>query len=240
MKIIGHRGAKGLAPENTLRSFEKALEHHVDEIELDVRNTRDGQAILAHDRFVRQADGEKLDILVHDLAELKKHKPTLTTLEEALRGVGRRSPVYVEVKPAVSTEPTIRVINQLLGEGWQNSDFRLGSYSQEVLLELHRALPGIQTIVIENWSGVRAARRARALGTTRISMLEYWLWPGFIRAMKRRGIELYSFPGRPSAKQKLFALFGLVGATNDPRRARRWERYGLTGVITDYPDLYEK
>jgi hypothetical protein len=148
--------------------------------------------------------------------------------------------VYIEVKPGVSTAPTIRVVGRLLHEGWQSADFRFGSYDQRILLELHRAFPDKQTIVIENWSGVRAARRARALGTPRISMLEYWLWPGFIRAMHRRNFELYSFPGKPSLKRNIFALFGLVGTTNDPRRARRWERHGLTGVITDYPDLYEK
>lgn len=48
-KIIGHRGAAGLAPENTLRSFRAALEYDVDAVEFDVRQTADGVLVALHD-----------------------------------------------------------------------------------------------------------------------------------------------------------------------------------------------
>ena len=49
MIIIGHRGAAGIAPENTIKSFKTALEHGVDWIEFDVRATKDGEVVLYHD-----------------------------------------------------------------------------------------------------------------------------------------------------------------------------------------------
>jgi len=240
MKIIGHRGAKGLAPENTLRAFEKALEHGVDEIELDVRVTKDGQTVLIHDPYVTDPAGSRVNIASHTLAELQKHKPDLATLEAAITTIDRRVPTYIEVKPGVPTSHTITTVRSFMNKGWLATDFRLGSYSQQTLRELHAALPDIEKIVIENWSGIRATRRARELGTKRISMLEYWLWPGFIRAVRRTGYQLYSFPGRRCFKQRIFTLFGLVGTSNNPRRARKWAKAGLTGVITDRPDLFQK
>ena len=48
-RIIGHRGAAGLAPENTLQSFRTALEYGVDAVEFDVRQTADGVLVALHD-----------------------------------------------------------------------------------------------------------------------------------------------------------------------------------------------
>jgi glycerophosphoryl diester phosphodiesterase len=98
----------------------------------------------------------------------------------------------------------------------------LGSKSQKTLLELHPALPEIEKVVIEPWSGVRAHYRARQLGAKRISMNQQWLWWGFIRGFKNSGRQLYAY------------------TLNDPAKARRWARYGLAGVVTDYPDRFDK
>jgi glycerophosphoryl diester phosphodiesterase len=50
MRRIGHRGAKGHAPENTIESFEKALELGCDEIETDVWLVEDGRLLISNDR----------------------------------------------------------------------------------------------------------------------------------------------------------------------------------------------
>lgn len=49
LDLQGHRGARGLAPENTLRSFEVALQHGVSTLELDIAITRDGVLVIHHD-----------------------------------------------------------------------------------------------------------------------------------------------------------------------------------------------
>ena len=51
---IGHRGAKGHAPENTLISFQKALELGVDGMELDVHLSTDNQIMVIHDETVNR------------------------------------------------------------------------------------------------------------------------------------------------------------------------------------------
>jgi glycerophosphoryl diester phosphodiesterase len=69
--IIGHRGAMGYAPENTLLSFEEALRRGADLIEMDVQLTNDGEVVVMHDTSVdRTTDGTGF---VRDLT-LKKLK----------------------------------------------------------------------------------------------------------------------------------------------------------------------
>jgi glycerophosphoryl diester phosphodiesterase len=88
--IQGHRGTRGLAPEDTLPAFAKALEIGVDTLELDVGVTKDGVMVVAHDPWLnpnlaRGPDGRWLGERGANLADL--------TYEEVLRyGVGRMKP----------------------------------------------------------------------------------------------------------------------------------------------------
>jgi glycerophosphoryl diester phosphodiesterase len=65
LDLQGHRGARGLAPENTLPSFEAALRHGVTTLELDIAITRDGVLVIHHDlalnpAITRDAEGRWL------------------------------------------------------------------------------------------------------------------------------------------------------------------------------------
>ena len=88
--VQGHRGTRGLGPENTLPAFAKALEIGVDTLELDVGVTKDGVMVVAHDPWLnpnlaRGPDGRWLDARGANLADL--------TYEEVLRyDVGRLKP----------------------------------------------------------------------------------------------------------------------------------------------------
>ena len=83
LDLQGHRGARGLAPENTLRSFATALGIGVTTLELDAGISRDGVVVVSHDRalnpdITRGPDGEWLAApgpAIHslDLAELKRY-----------------------------------------------------------------------------------------------------------------------------------------------------------------------
>lgn len=178
MKIVGHRGAKGLAPENTITAFQKALEHHVDEIECDVRVTQDNVVILIHDQELQDPAGNKLNVHTHTFKELKTHKQDLPTLEEGLRAINKAVPVVIEVKPGEIVAPIVLLLKQLLAEGWQTKHFLLASFSYKTLSELHAELPDITKVVNDRWSGIRATSRARRLGTKRITMNHRFFWGG--------------------------------------------------------------
>ena len=69
--IIGHRGAKGHAPENTLISFQKALELGVDGMELDVHLSTDNQIMVIHDETVNRTTNGNGFVNQLSLQELK-------------------------------------------------------------------------------------------------------------------------------------------------------------------------
>lgn len=69
LEIQGHRGARGLAPENTLPSFIKAIEHQAHTLEMDVVITRDKQVLVSHDLWIK-----KEICLDKDGKEFKKDK----------------------------------------------------------------------------------------------------------------------------------------------------------------------
>lgn len=109
MKIIAHRGASGLAPENTLLSLATAMVSGADLVEFDVQLTLDGQIVLFHDRSFIDINGNKSGIANHTLEDLyridvgtwKNEKfrniriPTLNDAMELLDGFS----CVVEIKP---------------------------------------------------------------------------------------------------------------------------------------------
>lgn len=216
MKIIGHRGARGLAPENTIAALKKAIEHNVDEVEFDVRVTKDKVAVLHHNRRIKSRNGQKLWIHKAKYADLKAHKPDLATLQEALVALPTSAKLYIEVKPRVDIKPIVKLLKA------DNHEFHIASKNQKTLLALHRAIPDKPTIVIHAWSGVIASHRARKLNTKRISMNHHWLWGGFISRVAKSGYQLSTY------------------TINDPIKAKKWQKLGLYAVVTDRPDLFEK
>jgi len=71
--IIGHRGVKGIAPENSLSGFKKAVELGIDGIELDVHLTKDGKLAVIHDMDLKRLSGLKIPIKQLTFEELKKY-----------------------------------------------------------------------------------------------------------------------------------------------------------------------
>ena len=78
VQIIGHRGARGIEPENTIRSYKKALELGVDYIECDVHMTKDGHIVLMH---VLPPD---LPRMSREMRNVKKDHPSATMFRKAM------------------------------------------------------------------------------------------------------------------------------------------------------------
>lgn len=86
--IFGHRGAMAYEPENTLRSFKKAIDLGVDGIELDVKRCKSGEIVVIHDEKVDRTTngiGYVRDLTLSQLKKLDAGKSqTIPTLEEVI------------------------------------------------------------------------------------------------------------------------------------------------------------
>ncbi len=100
--IIAHRGASYIEPENTLRSFKKALDMNVDAIEFDVRFSKDGVPVVIHDDTVDRTTNGKGKVSEMSLEELKKLDAgmgeQIPTLQETLDLIDRKAFILIELK----------------------------------------------------------------------------------------------------------------------------------------------
>jgi glycerophosphoryl diester phosphodiesterase len=147
MIITGHRGAMGSEPENTLRSFRRAVEEGCDEIELDLRVTADGRLVVLHDATVdRTTDGAGA---VADL--------TLDEVRALDAGLGEQVPTWAEAVGAVDVRFQAEVkaeaaVGLLAGSLRADPDLAartlVTSSHAEVLLAVRRELPEAATGLI--------------------------------------------------------------------------------------------
>lgn len=154
--ITGHRGAAGLAPENTLVSVRQALELGVDRVEVDVQQTRDGVVICLHDRTLDRTTDMHGKVRDADLADLKKAKANVgfelefpiagvPTLEDIIKEVKGRCELVIEIKDGHSYYPGIEDrVAALLAEYEAWSWTPVHSFNDEVLFHLHQKHPQVR------------------------------------------------------------------------------------------------
>ncbi len=107
--VLGHRGARGYAPENTVPSFEKGIECKANMIEFDVRLTKDGHIVIMHDAKVDRTTNSTGLVSQLTLKQIKnldagawfspKFKGTrVPTLEETIASIKGKAKFAIEIK----------------------------------------------------------------------------------------------------------------------------------------------
>ncbi|MHA1235327.1 MAG: glycerophosphodiester phosphodiesterase [Promethearchaeota archaeon] len=121
--VIGHKGASAIAPENTLKAFQKAIELRADYVEFDAHLTKDGEIVIRHDNDTYSLTGTHSLIRDNTLEQIKKldagegeHIPTLQELIAIAKG---KIGLQLEIK---STGLLVRMVQILRKENLiQNS-----------------------------------------------------------------------------------------------------------------------
>ncbi len=133
---IGHRGACGYAPENTLASFQRAIDMGCAWIELDVHYV-DNELIVIHDARLDRTTNGKGKIYDLSLAEIQsydagegQHIPTLT---EVLDLVDRRVGVNIELKGLATAAPVDQLLTRYCAAGWRPEHFQVSSFNHDEL-----------------------------------------------------------------------------------------------------------
>lgn len=207
--VIGHRGASGLEPENTERSFLKALELGVDVIECDVHMTQDRQAILMHDHNVdRTTNGTGLvsSFTFEDIRKLDAGKgeqvPTLQELLDLARG---KVQLHVELKDPTAVECVLATVKE---NGMEDAVF-LTTGDTEVLRRVRALHP---TICLEHIFGdppADAIERALSVQAKRISCHFKHLTQAYVDAGHANGLDVIAWPPNTPEEQKLALSFGV-------------------------------
>jgi glycerophosphoryl diester phosphodiesterase len=231
VRILGHRGASGDAPENTLAAFRLALDQGADGVELDVWRCATGEVVVAHDEDLRRVAGSPLRIPEASLSALRALDVGAWKGE---RFRGERIPLLSEVLAAL---PGAIVNVELKSRGGR--DLALAAAAAEVL----RRAGAADRVVVSSFDGrLLAAFRLAApelpAGLLVEEKLGWRLWTALaIRALRPVAVH----PERALATDARIGAWRARGlevtpwTVDDPAEARRLARAGAAAVITNVP-----
>ena len=217
MLKIGHRGAKGYEPENTLGSFQKAIELQVDGIELDVHLSSDNQLAVIHDTTIDRTTAGTGFVNNYSAAELQKYQ--IPTLSDVFDLVDKKCWINIELKRKGTAKPVVELIEKYIREkNWDYDQFIISSFEWDFLEEVATLNPNIPIGVLTETdvdAAITFAQKTKAKA----------IHPDFTLLT----------PDNTSAMQKLgFLVFPWT--VNEPNDIQKIKTYQANGIITDFPD----
>jgi glycerophosphoryl diester phosphodiesterase len=230
IEIVGHRGAAGVAPENTLPSFEAAWAAGVAWVETDVRLTRDGVPVLLHDATldrtttghgpVAERTWEGLQALDAGARFDPAFNGTrVARLEELLATAAGRSGVLIELKaemgrPDLLVRQVLAAVEAARGE----IRVRLISFEADLLERVRHDDPSLATGLIAS-TAAGLLGTGRRLGCVAIHPWVAALSPELVGETRAAGLRVNAW------------------TANTPEHVRRAAEMGVDEITTDFPTM---
>jgi glycerophosphoryl diester phosphodiesterase len=220
---IGHRGAKGHEPENTLPSFQKALDLNADGIELDVHVCKTGELIVIHDFTVDRTTNGSGTVSELSLSEIKSLRINgdikIPTLEEVLELVGKKCLINIELKGRHTAKPVSHLIEKYILEGdYSYDDFIVSSFQREELEMIFSINPKIHLGVLSQASVTQALEWANTFSAKAIHPHFSLLTEENVKKAQAQGFKVYTW------------------TVNETEDIERIKTYNVNGIITDFPE----
>ncbi len=237
-EIQGHRGARDLAPENSIPGFEKAIQLGVDTLEMDVQATGDRVLVVYHDQEIDSArcgrtDGTCLrsrlfkELLAEEVRAVACDEGArIPTLEEVLQ-LARAAPYPVRANVEIKRQDPARGIPPeefaaLLVEVIDRTEMRarvlVQSFDAEALQAMRRLAPEIPRAALARDRGSFAKLADAAGASVLLPRLD---------ALRREDVDTFHARG----------VAVIPWVVNKPEEIRRMMDWGVDGIITDRPDI---
>ena len=218
MLKIGHRGAKAYEPENTLRSFKKALELEVDAVELDVRRTKDDNLIVIHDPEVDRTTNGKGLVSAFTLKEIKQlvteKGDKIPTLEEVLDFLDKKVKILIELKePAVENK-----VLSIIREKGLEKNVIIVSFLEEALKAVRELNSEVETglIYVRYKNPIKAALELKA---NYLLPLCRFTHTADVQKAHQNGLKV------------------IVWTINEQEEVLKYQKKGVDGITSDKPDI---
>ena len=234
MWIIGHRGASGVAPENTLTAFRRAAELGAQYIETDLQLSRDARPVAIHDDTLQRTTDGRGPVSARTLEELRRLDAgswfrggsggerfageRIPTVEEVL-AFGREHDVglYLEMKAPSATGAELAVVAAVHSSG---DLFRTNviSFDLGVLEKLRNIEPMLVLGYLFSKRSPDAVARAVGAGARIVLPRADRVTPELVAEAKRNDLKVVTW------------------TVNDPKQMKALIDMGVDGIMTDYPD----
>lgn len=242
--LIAHRGGAGVAPENTLLAFRRAVDWwRADLLEIDVRPTRDGEVVVIHDATVDRTTDGRGAVVRLSLSEVQALDAGYRFTRDGgasfpFRGEGTRIPTLAEVLREL---PGARV----------NVEIKDGRAQERVWEVVQEAGAAARVLIAAERRANRSLfDRRRYPGPTSASREElvafYLHHLARATALYHPSVDAFQMPERYAGRQVLSRRFVReahahnvavhVWTVNDEADMRRLLEWGVDGVVTDRPD----
>lgn len=224
MQIIGHRGASGYKPENTLASFQQAIAMGVDMIELDVTALQTGEVIVLHDATLnRTTNGDGLvdDYTYSQLTTLNAGDgERIPLLTQVLDLIDRRMPVNIEMKGSPQTALMVSKIVDfyITKRGWDDDLFIVSSFDHRMLRAFAKLQPNIKLGVLYSDTPSRYWATSGKHNVYSANMDAKYITRDIVKEAHRRGMKVYAY------------------TVNTKKQARELRAMFVDGIFTNYPD----
>ncbi len=221
MKIIGHRGAAGLALENTIESIQKALDLGVHAIEFDVRLTADRRLVLCHDADLARVSGDQDPRKISELTsqELKsikllnsEHPPLL---RDVLKIVGD-TPVIIETKVDDCAYELLALLDE-----FPSVNAIIASFDHNEIILIKSLRPDLPVFLAERTKPVEIIQLARAIKAEGVDLNLWVLNPLTYFLARRANLTIMAFTANSRFLVWFIRLF-----------------YPKVWLCTDYPNRY--
>ncbi|HLO02883.1 MAG TPA: glycerophosphodiester phosphodiesterase [Symbiobacteriaceae bacterium] len=231
---IGHRGAAGTHPENTMVSFHRAIELGCDGIEFDVHRTADGQLIVIHDGFLnRTTNGTGLimsttydQIEALDAGSWKNPQFTgerIPTLRQLIRETPASLTLYLELKAGSVHYPGVEeeLLTVLKEEGALDR-VQISSFDHHALKKIHGLAPELPLGMLFADNLLDPVGLAKQVGAEALHPAWEWVTPAFVETAHAAGLKVN------------------VWTVNLPEAIMLMTACGVDGIMSDFPDRIEK
>jgi glycerophosphoryl diester phosphodiesterase len=217
---IGHRGAAGHEPENTLLSLNKAVELGCDMTEIDVHVCKSGEVVVIHDEEVfRTTNGTGFvsQMTLDELKSLDAGKgEKIPTLKEVLKTLKGRIQLNIELKGEGTPIPVHRILEN---SGWSKDEYLLTSFNWNMLDEYRELDRQARLGPLAHINAFHAARYAVKIDAYCVNPLHHLCRKTFITKTHKKGLKIFPW------------------TVNDPLDIEKMKDYEVDGIISDYPDL---
>lgn len=230
MKIYGHRGAKGEAPENTLEGFIHAYKQGIRRFELDVQLSKDGNLVVIHDQTLERTTGvttKVKDASFDEMRELDARKNTaawstpchIPSLSQVVESCPDVEHWQFEVKP--SSKARLNILCNRLVEYIQanklNTQCVVTSSSAWFLKALRRRDPDIKIGFVAEYRFPQPLRTARNLGCEFLCLNYTLCNESLVKETRKLGMHLSCW------------------TVNSIHEMLKLRTLGVDSIITDFP-----